>query len=569
MPVIKGVIYSPTGAPVAGATLTLTSLHNRAGILKSVLSQVTAYNGQYSFTLVPGIYSVRLTANSRTPSEIGVIRVYDDSPDGTLNDFLGASDIDLRPEALRRFEELAEQAASNAASARNDRERAETAAADAQNAAQSGQDDASRAELAAQASEHAAGDSARYAESARLSAEDADRSRQDAGQSAFSAHNSERAATAALNDSARNALRAESAATDGARSATTAAQSEQAASTSARSAATSEQNAATSASESAQSAEESAESARLAGQHKDSAALSAQAAKDSEDAAAKSAEDAAVTLAGALKTENNLSEIAGAGNEAVAEAHQHLQLGDAAKQNVQSDIYDRTPGIVALPGAFGYGAIFGTTQYFSAASGPAEFLEWVRKTPPGRYNVIQFGNPAGTYNPVITGVNFNGILDIFIPETATAANQGSKGRLIEFRGINGDFYKNRVYTTPAPRLIGWENLRPDDALKKLYGRLTGEWGDPGVNSLILAVYHGGLSGGQEITLTRGKVISGSRLGPLTIKASISATGSYAASPQFITISCNTHPLPGSYVSLSGAPTTKTTDGLVGIFMRIA
>ncbi|WP_218074271.1 prophage tail fiber N-terminal domain-containing protein, partial [Escherichia coli] len=110
MPQLKGVIKTPTGEPLGGATITLTSLHNRAGILKSVFSHVTTQNGEYDFPVLPGVYSVRLTQSTQRLSEIGVIRVYEDSTDGSLNDFLGATDIDLRPEALKKFGELAQQA---------------------------------------------------------------------------------------------------------------------------------------------------------------------------------------------------------------------------------------------------------------------------------------------------------------------------------------------------------------------------------------------------------------------------------------------------------------------------
>ncbi|WP_375294641.1 prophage tail fiber N-terminal domain-containing protein [Escherichia coli] len=114
MPQLKGVIKTPTGEPLGGATITLTSLHNRAGILKSVFSHVTTQNGEYDFPVLPGVYSVRLTQSTQRLSEIGVIRVYEDSADGSLNDFLGATDIDLRPEALKKFEELAQQAQQSA-----------------------------------------------------------------------------------------------------------------------------------------------------------------------------------------------------------------------------------------------------------------------------------------------------------------------------------------------------------------------------------------------------------------------------------------------------------------------
>ncbi|MFH3288721.1 prophage tail fiber N-terminal domain-containing protein [Escherichia coli] len=117
MPQLKGVIKTPTGEPLGGATITLTSLHNRAGILKGVFSHVTTQNGEYNFPVLPGVYSVRLTQSVQRLSEIGVIRVYEDSADGSLNDFLGATDIDLRPESLKKYEELAQQAQQSAEAA--------------------------------------------------------------------------------------------------------------------------------------------------------------------------------------------------------------------------------------------------------------------------------------------------------------------------------------------------------------------------------------------------------------------------------------------------------------------
>ncbi|EPD1789322.1 prophage tail fiber N-terminal domain-containing protein, partial [Escherichia coli] len=117
MPQLKGVIKTPTGEPLGGATITLTSLHNRAGILKGVFSHVTTQNGEYNFPVLPGVYSVRLTHSVQRLSEIGVIRVYEDSADGSLNDFLGATDIDLRPESLKKYEELAQQAQQSAEAA--------------------------------------------------------------------------------------------------------------------------------------------------------------------------------------------------------------------------------------------------------------------------------------------------------------------------------------------------------------------------------------------------------------------------------------------------------------------
>ncbi|HAX8492337.1 TPA: prophage tail fiber N-terminal domain-containing protein, partial [Escherichia coli] len=91
MPQLKGVIKTPTGEPLGGTTITLTSLHNRAGILKGVFSHVTTQSGEYDFPVMPGVYSVLLTQSTQRLSEIGVIRVYEDSQDGSLNDFLSVT----------------------------------------------------------------------------------------------------------------------------------------------------------------------------------------------------------------------------------------------------------------------------------------------------------------------------------------------------------------------------------------------------------------------------------------------------------------------------------------------
>lgn len=148
MPQLKGVIKTPTGEPLGGATITLTSLHNRAGILKGVFSHVTTQSGEYDFSVLPGVYSVRLTQSAQRLSEIGVIRVYEDSPDGSLNDFLGATDIDLRPEALRKLEELTRKAQESAQKAEACASEATKAEAQVSQLAPEVQRNAARAEQA-------------------------------------------------------------------------------------------------------------------------------------------------------------------------------------------------------------------------------------------------------------------------------------------------------------------------------------------------------------------------------------------------------------------------------------
>ncbi|EAC1007780.1 shikimate transporter [Salmonella enterica subsp. enterica] len=175
MPQLKGVIKTPTGEPLGGATITLTSLHNRAGMLKSVFSHVTTQSGEYDFPVLPGVYSVRLTQSAQRLSEIGVIRVYEDSRDGSLNDFLGATDIDLRPEALKKFETLAQQAQQSAEKAGENANAAEQARRDTETLAGEIRQDAEAIVGNVQKAEKLASETAQNAARAEQAAKDADK----------------------------------------------------------------------------------------------------------------------------------------------------------------------------------------------------------------------------------------------------------------------------------------------------------------------------------------------------------------------------------------------------------
>ncbi|HGU1365900.1 TPA: prophage tail fiber N-terminal domain-containing protein, partial [Escherichia coli] len=306
MPQLKGVIKTPTGEPLGGATITLTSLHNRAGILKSVFSHVTTQNGEYDFPVLPGVYSVRLTQSAQRLSEIGVIRVYEDSTDGSLNDFLGATDIDLRPEALKKFEELAQQAQQSAEAA---------------------------AESERQAGQHVA---------------DAQKIKEDCKTLADNVQQNAEAVAASKQQVEQLASQVEDA------------------------------------------AEEVRQDTEVA----------KQAASDAEQARA----DIDTALSATLKTANRLSEIAAAGQNAQQESRDNLGLKTAATMDVQTDIYNRTEGCVALPGAFGYGAYPTQRKDFDKYATSATFASWVQTTPPGRYLVVQYGGPYS--KDIIEGVVF-------------------------------------------------------------------------------------------------------------------------------------------------------------------
>ncbi len=106
MPVlISGVLKDGTGTPVQNCTIQLKACRTSTPVVvKTVASAHPADAGRSSLDVEQGQYTVTLLVEGYPPSHAGVIRVYDDSKPGTLNDFLGAmTEDDVRPEALRRF----------------------------------------------------------------------------------------------------------------------------------------------------------------------------------------------------------------------------------------------------------------------------------------------------------------------------------------------------------------------------------------------------------------------------------------------------------------------------------
>ncbi|MDS1497263.1 prophage tail fiber N-terminal domain-containing protein [Shigella dysenteriae] len=440
-------------------------MHNRAGILKSVFSHVTTQNGEYDFPVLPGVYSVRLTQSTRRLSEIGVIRVYEDSTDGSLNDFLGATNIDLRPESLKKFGELAQQAQQSAGSA-------------AGNAQQTAQDVAAAAT--------ARDDAQRFAEKAR----------QDA---TVTAEN--RKATAEdVKSTGKNAV--------------------------------------------------------LSGQRAQAAAGYARAAEQ-----AKNDIDAALT--GTLKTANHLSEIAAAGEKAQQKSRDNLGLKSAATMEAQSDIYDRTKGRLAIPGAFGFGRAF-LYEDVIRFDAKDDFLVWVRNALPGEYSV------AGPYGIIIPDTLFEGVLSIrwtdAHPETREPRR---RAKSLTFYGINGPIY-HAHYRLLSGFLTDWVkiNITTEDIIYRIVASsVRNRWGDPDIGGLIIAAYQGKADGDKDIRLVRGRSYRGSRLGPVGISAPCTPTGTHIVYPQYFITGCSEHSLPGSYCALSGVPDTYVSGAMLGLFIR--
>ncbi|HGT5961679.1 TPA: phage tail protein [Escherichia coli] len=271
-----------------------------------------------------------------------------------------------------------------------------------------------------------------------------------------------------------------------------------------------------------------------------------------------------------LKAPNRLSEIAAGGGDAQRESRDNLGLKSAATMDVQTDIYDRTEGRLAIPGAFGYGAIFRSSKSFSSGNGPTEFLEWVKNTNPGQYAVTQYGS-VNRYNPIIKGVVFTGIVDIKIPNTvASNASPDNEGKVVTFYGVNGEIFHNRL---AGSQFSGWVklNLKGVDFADILSARTAPtSLGDPDVGGLILAAYQGTADGDTNISMTRGYAYPGSSLTPLSIAIPSDRENVATATPLITTRGCRGWSLPGAYIALNGAADNARGDSaLVGLFVRTA
>ncbi|EFK2454762.1 hypothetical protein A8674_004851, partial [Escherichia coli] len=157
-------------------------------IVNTLASENPDEAGRYSMNVEPGRYAVSLFIEGYPPSYAGDITVYADSPPGTLNYFLGAvSEDDLRPDILKRFEDIAAEINRIAEGVRGDSEQIQQAAHDAAAAA----DDAKKA----------AGDSAESERNAQRHAQNAEKKAAQTGQDAA-------AAASARNDAERFASEA-------------------------------------------------------------------------------------------------------------------------------------------------------------------------------------------------------------------------------------------------------------------------------------------------------------------------------------------------------------------------
>ncbi|HFK5203765.1 TPA: prophage tail fiber N-terminal domain-containing protein [Escherichia coli] len=284
---ISGVLKDGTGKPVQNCTIVLKARRTSSTVVvNTVASENPDEAGRYSMDVEHGQYSVTLLVEGFPPSHAGTITVYEGSRPGTLNDFLGAmTEDDVRPEALRRFEQMVEEVSRNASAVAQNTAAAKKSASDASASASEAATHATDAAASARAANTSAGQAASSAQSASSSAGTASTKAREAAKSA--------AAESSKSAAATSASAAKTSETNASSSASSAASSATAAGNSAKAAKTSETNAKSSETAAGQSASAAAGSKTAAALSASAASTSAGQASASATAAGKSAESAA------------------------------------------------------------------------------------------------------------------------------------------------------------------------------------------------------------------------------------------------------------------------------------
>ncbi|HCB1602986.1 phage tail protein [Citrobacter freundii] len=348
MPVlISGILRDGAGKPVQDCTIQLSAKQTSPTVVVEVTSStLTGADGHYSIEAEPGYYTVSLLREGFPPSVAGDIYVAPtDAPD-TLNAFLDApKDADLRPEVMKRFEEMVNRVVDLSGATEKDRERAEQAAQSAEQSKDSAvlsatasaesQRQAALSADAADASARSAADNARQtaqdvlasaadadsaaksaqtateqAGQAKTAADTAQKAQEEAGVSAQSAAGSAESAAASAQTAGEHAGNAAASETSARESAFTATQAAEQGNNSAAAAALSEQHARESGEKAAKSEAAASASAKSASSSEASALQSAETAENQKNAATESANRAEQARDDALTSRNEAVEAA-------------------------------------------------------------------------------------------------------------------------------------------------------------------------------------------------------------------------------------------------------------------
>ncbi len=260
------------------------------------------------------------------------------------------------------------------------------------------------------------------------------------------------------------------------------------------------------------------------------------------------------------------------GQNSKGEVLDYLGLKGAGTKDVQTGIRDRTPGRVAIPGAFGYGHMFKSSDALTFR-GPSDFAEWLKEATPERYAVSIADSSA-----LLAGTSkFNGIIEVMWSpfdndesdttrkfKTLMCYNQYYEGEhsihCLRYR-FSGDNWN----ATATPLVYD------GDSLAFLLSRTAGSgsyYKYPAVGVPVLAVYQGTSAGDREIKIGLGDIVQGSRLGPVAMTCAINDQGPYISTPQVTAGGAGSYSFPGRYQALSGHRAEYGSRGLICLFVRI-
>ncbi|WP_109955742.1 prophage tail fiber N-terminal domain-containing protein, partial [Escherichia coli] len=353
---ISGVLKDGAGLPMSGYHIILKARQNTSAVvMRTVATVVTGPAGEYAFEAQTGRYDVYLRSCIEREYCVGDISVYDDSKPGTLNDFLTALDEgDLKPDVVKRFEELVAQAQQSAEAAAESERQAGQHVADAQ---------------------QIKSDCQTLADNVQQNAETVAASKQCVEQLASEVELNAGQVQEGVQSVTDAVKQAKQAADDSASSA-------EDSKNSADNAALSEQNA----QKHAQKAEQHEQQTKQYAQDAATAAESAENAKGEIDE---------ILDGGYLKIKNNFQEIVDAGPSALAQAQYNLQISGVKNKRViatpytwptRADYEQRVH--LPLAGAYGFGYTFE-----DQSQGRINFHEgytaswWSQWAKPGRYYV--------------------------------------------------------------------------------------------------------------------------------------------------------------------------------------
>ena len=123
----------------------------------------------------------------------------------------------------------------------------------------------------------------------------------------------------------------------------------------------------------------------------------------------------------------------------------------------QQDIYDRTEGVGAIPGAFGFGYIFDLDKRVML-KGASEFYDWVANVLPGRYYVYGYDGVE-----VAPRRGINGIIEVIYPLAMSNGDPTKTDKvLVYYGGGIKNLYVGYYQLFITGQWKGWVSILFDD-----------------------------------------------------------------------------------------------------------